>query len=196
MDQNSRTTDSAGNDQPRNTTINRSAAQNTDLPDTPHDAERLKGEETFIELPDVKDIPGQEFVHVAPLGELADTTISSADEEGEGLFEDDATDADDDAIPGTEADVSKGERVALQRASNDMPTTDDNQLQRARMDNTDFEGERLNEGSFGATRTGNDLDIPDAVDETTTDALGQGDEENDYYSLGSDSNDAVTEGTP
>ncbi len=44
------------------------AARNTDLPDSPHDAERLKPEETIIELPDVKDIPGQEFVHVPPLG--------------------------------------------------------------------------------------------------------------------------------
>lgn len=89
----------------RETPVNPAASRNTDLPDSPHDAERLKREETIIELPDVEDIPGQEFVHVAPLGELADITISSADEEGEGLFDDDA---DDDAfIPGTEAEVSK-----------------------------------------------------------------------------------------
>lgn len=80
-------------------------SKNTDLPDSPHDAERLKPEETILDLPDVKDIPGQEFVHTAPLGMLADTTISSADEEGEGLFGDTAEPDEDEAIPGVESDV-------------------------------------------------------------------------------------------
>ncbi len=52
-----------------------------DLTDSPSDQERLKPEITTIDLPDVSDIPGQEHVHVPPLGELADTTISSDDEE-------------------------------------------------------------------------------------------------------------------
>ena len=63
-----------------------------DLTDPQRDQDRLKAEEITIDLPDVKDIPGQEFVHAPPLGMLADTTISSADEEGEGLFEDDEED--------------------------------------------------------------------------------------------------------
>jgi hypothetical protein len=63
-----------------------------DLTDPQRDQDRLKPEEATIDLPDVKDIPGQEFVHAPPLGMLADTTISSADEEGEGLFEDDEED--------------------------------------------------------------------------------------------------------
>lgn len=60
----------------------------SDLQDSKRDQERLKPDETTIDLPDVKDIPGQEFIHPPALGELADTTISSADEEGEGLFSD------------------------------------------------------------------------------------------------------------
>lgn len=52
-----------------------------DIQDSPSDVERLKPEITTIDLPDVSDIPGQENVHVPPLGELADTTISSDDEE-------------------------------------------------------------------------------------------------------------------
>lgn len=52
-----------------------------DLTDSPSDRERLKPEITTINLPDVDDIPGQENIHVPPLGELADTTISSDDEE-------------------------------------------------------------------------------------------------------------------
>jgi hypothetical protein len=196
MTTNDRPTTGENNERPRDTAINRAAFSNTDLPDNAHDAERLKSEETTIDLPDVKDIPGQEFIHTSALGELADTTISSADEEGEGLFDDDATDEEDEFIPGTEADVTEEERVALQRANTLMPTDDDNRLLQASMDSTDFEGERLNEGSFGQRETGSDLDIPDEVDETKTDAMGQGDEENKYYSLGSDSNDNITEGTP
>jgi len=58
-----------------------------DLQDSQRDQERLKPDETMIDLPDVEDIPGQEHIHPPTLGELADTTISSADEEGEGLFD-------------------------------------------------------------------------------------------------------------
>ena len=52
-----------------------------DLTDSPSDQERLKPEVTTINLPDVEDIPGQENIHVPPLGELADTTVASDDEE-------------------------------------------------------------------------------------------------------------------
>jgi hypothetical protein len=61
-----------------------------DLQDSPRDQERLKPDEAIIDLPDVKDIPGQEYIHPPSLGELADTTISSDDEEGTGLFDDDS----------------------------------------------------------------------------------------------------------
>jgi len=62
-----------------------------DLPDSEKDKKQLKQEDAFIDLPDVEDIPGQENIHVPELREMADTTISSDDEEGVGLFgEDDA----------------------------------------------------------------------------------------------------------
>jgi hypothetical protein len=60
--------------------------RNSDLPDSARDRERLKPDEAILNLPDVKDIPGQEHVHPPSLGELADTTISSDDEEGAGLL--------------------------------------------------------------------------------------------------------------
>ena len=62
------------------------------------------------------------------------------------------------------------------------------------MDNTDLEGEALNEASFGEDQTGRDLDIPANTDETLTDAMGQDDEENKYYSLGGDNNDSNESG--
>lgn len=58
-----------------------------DIHDSARDEERLKADTASIDLPDVTDIPGQENVHVPPLGELADTTASSDDEEGKGIFD-------------------------------------------------------------------------------------------------------------
>ena len=84
MDTNRRNTQAS--EPPRETTV-RPTPQD-DLPDSPRDAERLKSDETTIDLPDVSDIPGQEHVQVPALGEIADTTISSDDEEGSGLLDD------------------------------------------------------------------------------------------------------------
>src|SRR4051812_14400809 len=81
-----------------------SGRNNADLPDSPKDQEKLKSEETTLDLPDVSDIPGQEHIHVPPLGALGDTTISSGDEEGDGLFEDDVDD-ETTIVMGTEADI-------------------------------------------------------------------------------------------
>lgn len=164
------------------------ARDKMDIADPKRDQERLKPDEGTIDLPDVKDIPGQEFVNAPPLGMMADTTISSADEEGEGLFEDDEEDQTD-IVMGTEADISKDDKTALETAETYMPTRDDDRLHQARMDTTDFEGEELNEDSFGEDKSGRDLDIPANTDETRTDAMGQGDEENKHYSLGGDRQD-------
>lgn len=161
------------------------ARDKMDITDPKRDQERLKPDESTIELPDVKDIPGQEFVNAPPVGMMADTTISSADEEGEGLFEDDEEDQTD-IVMGTEADITKEDKEVLQTAETYMPTRDEDQLQHASMDHTDFEGEELNEDSFGERQSARDLDIPANTDETRTTSMGQGDEENKYYSLGGD----------
>jgi hypothetical protein len=76
-----------------------------DLKDSKRDEERLKPDEAIIDLPDVKDIPGQEHIHPPALGELADTTISSADEEGEGLFDD----TDNDSYSLNKGDTSQND---------------------------------------------------------------------------------------
>ena len=152
-----------------------------DLPDSPEDQAKLQSQETTIDLPDVKDIPGQEFVNVPALGEMADTTISSADEEGDSVFE---SGDNTKAAPGSaDYDVQPDELQAL-RDTTYMPTRDEDRLRQARMDNVDFQGEPLNEGSFGEGQmlSGGDLDMDAAGDETRTDAMGQGDEENKFYS--------------
>jgi hypothetical protein len=154
-----------------------------DLPDNPRDAKEMEPEEIVMDLPDVKDIPGQEFVHVPRMGEMADITIASDDEEGANIIglNDDDGDAEDDAS-GSGGDISRDEKRTL---ADDMymPTRDENNLRRARMDAADFDGETLNEGSFGTLQTESDLDVPGSSDETRTESLAQGDEENKDYSL-------------
>jgi hypothetical protein len=162
-----------------------------DLPDSKEDSEKLGSEETFIDLPDVKDIPGQEFVNAPPLGSLGDTTIASDDEEGVGVFgrEDEASNR------GTDFNVSRDERAALED-SEYMPTRDENNLRRARMDNTDFQNEPLNEKSFGEETSGEDLDVANESEDINEGDEDYDDEENQNYSLGSSDNDNVVEGTP
>lgn len=98
---------------------------------------------------------------------------------------------------GTDADVTPEERKML---DDDMyyPTQDEDRLREARLDDTDLDGEPLNEESFGSgqAETGSDLDMDTDADTTASDAMGQGDEENQYFSLGSAENDNIVEGTP
>ena len=126
-----------------------------DLPDSDRDAEELKSETTYIDLPDVKDIPGQEFINTAPLGELGDTTISSDDEEGKGIFDEDNN--EDEDVVNLGDNLNRSEKRILNDTSY-MPTRDEDNLRKAAMDNTDFQGEPLNERSFGEERSGSDLD--------------------------------------
>lgn len=178
---------------PGNNLEQRSSIPN-DLPDNPRDRKELEDRDTTIDLPDVKDIPGQEHIKAPPLGELADTTISSADEEGDRVFAS-AGRGDGDA----EGNVSRDEKHALERTDY-MPTRDEDQLQRASMDGTDFDGDELNEKGFGENRgdtvAPDDLDTNVAGDDSDAGGPGVTDEENKTYSLGSGDNDNLTEGTP
>ncbi|MEI6948740.1 hypothetical protein V9K67_16235 [Paraflavisolibacter sp. H34] len=187
---------SRGNE--RDLTTNRTEQQSSvpnDLPDSPRDEERLRPEETIINLPDVSDIPGQEFVRGRTMGEMADTTISSEDEEGDRVFGDERDEGEVEYVMGTEGDVGASERKALED-DEFLPTRDEHQLRDAGMDNVDFQGEALNERGFGDERTGGDLDVPQTEDDDRMENIGEEDEENNAYSLGSDDNDNFTEGTP
>lgn len=167
-----------------------------DIHDSPQDEEKMKSETFVIDLPDVSDIPGQENIVVPNIGEMQDTTISSDDEEGLGLFDDDDGDEDTDLIMGNDADVSATERTLLRRADEDMPVEDDPRLRHAELDKNDAQGDLLNEGSLATSVSGADLDMAGVDADDAMEAIGEEDEENNIYSLGSDSNDNVTEGTP
>lgn len=183
--------DNSGDQQPPKESREKST-RNEDIHDSQRDRDRLAPDETFIDLPDVKDIPGQEFIHVPRMGEMADTTISSDDEEGVGIFNDNE-DEDAEINMGTENDIPREDKVALERTELFGDGEEDQRLSRSALDRTDLEGESLNE-SFD--RTGEDLDVPGAENDDRDESIGEEDEENNPYSLGSDSNDNMNEGTP
>jgi len=168
----------------------KSSEERMDLEDSPQDEQKMQREEIIMDLPDVSDIPGQEHIHVPPLGALADTTASSDDEEGKGIL-DDEEDVDNDA------DVTDEEIRDLDNAANVTPGEEDaDALRRAALDSTDEDGEPLNEGSFGEETSGADLDVPGAELDDDNEDIGAEDEENNTYSRGGVDNDNMTEGTP
>ena len=150
--------------------------------------------DAYIEIPDVSDIPGQEKITNAGVpGAMSDTTISSDDEEGirdekDLLAEDDNV----EIVMGTEADVTEEDLALLGDKDQDMDMNDDELVRKEGLDDTDFDGDPLNEAAVDEASTGEDLDIPDSGDEDARKEMD--DEENDYYSLGGGDKDALNEG--
>jgi hypothetical protein len=171
--------------------VNPTPDRTSDLHDSPRDEERLKSETTIIDMPDVSDIPGQEFVHVPDLGELADTTISSADEEGDDIWaESNNTETNEELTNGSGDNVSTEEKDTLQRTFSDIPTQDTINLRHETVDEYDNEGEPLNEHTTDApSGTGTDLDTTIIDSDDAMENIGKEDEENNFYSLGGDRND-------
>jgi hypothetical protein len=100
-------------------------------------------------------------------------------------------------VMGTEADVTDEDLLVLGDKDQDMDDGDDEMYAKAGLDDTDFDGEPLNEAATDMSTTGEDLDIPgEPENDPKKEGLDESDEENDYYSLGSDNNDDVVEGTP
>ena len=125
-----------------------------------------------IDLPDVKDIPGQEHIRPPRLKGLSDTTISSSGEEGDAIFN------DDDELLDEDSNISPEELELLDSAGDDDP--DDENIRRNRLDEVDADGDPLNEGD---PLGGDDLDVPGADDDDADEAIGEEDEANNSYSV-------------
>ncbi|ASZ14184.1 hypothetical protein KTO58_03070 [Chitinophaga pendula] len=137
-----------------------------------------------IELPEVKDIPGQEHIKPAPMGELADITASSDDEEGKGLLDDLNSEDEDEEIE-NESDVTREERERLDESANTTPGDEDAiALRDAALDDTDEDGDPLNEKVGGTEWSGADLDVPGSELDDDQEDIGEEDEENNHYSQG------------
>ncbi|MBE7171229.1 MAG: hypothetical protein INR73_11600 [Williamsia sp.] len=171
---------------------NKPTATSQDLQDSPHDQERMKQEEATLDLPDVRDIPGQEHIKVPVINELADTTASSDDEEGDDVL---GNETDEDIEGENPSDISPLERSLLDDADADVPSDDNDRLKRTALDDTDDDGEPLNEASMGTDVNGKDIDVPGQDDDDPMEEIGEEDEENNEYSLGGDSKDTAEDGT-
>ena len=158
--------------------INQYHEYNGDIHDNQRDIDRMQPEETTIDLPDVADIPGQEHITVPQMKSFHDTTISSSDEEGEGLF--DEEEADDESA------VTEEEKELLARSADSMATEDDEDRRKLVLDNKDLDGDLLNEQM---ELSGDDLDVPGSEDDDANEEIGEEDEENNSYSLGGDRKD-------
>jgi hypothetical protein len=139
-----------------------------------------------IDLPELKDIPGQEHIRPLRLGELADDTASSADEEGDDVLE--PKNDELGIVMGNDGDVSAEERSVLANIDNTRADSEDEVLSEVELDNVDDDGTPLNEKSSRRDLAGDDLDVPGSEDDDADEALGEEDEENNEYSL-SDNND-------
>ena len=157
-------------------------ARNTDLPDSKEDQEKLKPEIVTIDMPEVKDIPGQENIRVPNMKEMQDVTISSADEEAEELLSEINTD------PGDIDDTENLTNLAAKhdktiRKSADQPGDEAYKNERTMgLDNTDEDNDELNEKGSGEDQFGEDLDVPGSELDDADEETGEEDEENNQYS--------------
>ena len=145
-----------------------------------------KNEEVTMDMPEVKDIPGQENVRPPRIREMEDTTASSDGEEGIGILDELNTDhppvnpVDNliNATPDPATDVTDMEKTLLERA--DRPVSDDTEnVQRLALDNTDGEDPLNQTGTPGDM--GEDLDVPGAELDDDNEEIGEEDEENNAY---------------
>jgi hypothetical protein len=156
---------------------------------------QLEQDGAYVEIPDVSDIPGQEhIVNPGVAGAMSDTTIASDDEEGIKDGKDILEEEDDDTkiVMGTEADVTPEDLALLGDPDQDMDMNEDELIRKEGLDDTDFEGDPLNEAAVDEDSTGDDLDFPEDDKDDPKKVID--DEENDYYSLGSGDKDALNEG--
>jgi hypothetical protein len=90
-----------------------------------------------------------------------------------------------------DADIT-AEDLKILGAIENGSTDDDAQLIESELDDTDGDGDPLNESST-MSMSGSDLDIPGAEEDDTDEEMGEEDEENNYYSLGGDNHEGQEE---
>ena len=135
-----------------------------------------------MDMPEVKDIPGQENIRVPKMKEMYDTTISSDDEEGVGILDDLNKEEVSDEMTATSSDVSKAEKRDLKRSASFVDNDERRDLEKMALDSTDEDGDPLNEAGQNSDRFGEDLDVPGSDLDDSDEKLGEEDEENNTYS--------------
>lgn len=93
-----------------------------------------------------------------------------------------------------DADVTEAEKMVLDDAERGIDRSDDEMAPlRAHLDETDADGDPLNEASGREGFIGDDLVVPGSEADDANENIGEEDEENNYYSL-DDNNDRRPEG--
>src|SRR5215471_1435992 len=101
------------------------------------DVEHLQPDQATLQLPEVKDIPGQEYIHVPPGGILADDTVSSEDEEEKSVLDDT-----------TDEDIIQDNRESKEFPPGSLPMDeDDRNILKNSLEDSDTDGDPLNESS-------------------------------------------------
>jgi hypothetical protein len=140
-------------------------------------SQELQNEETTLDLPEVKDIPGQEHIRPPRLKGFTDITTSSDDEEGVGIL--DNLNSEETLDP--QANVTPEEVELLEKSLNTSGVEQDADRLNAQLDNIDEDGEPLNEQT---DLSGQELDVPASEEDDYNEEIGEEDEENNYYSRG------------
>lgn len=91
-----------------------------------------------------------------------------------------------------ETDVTP-EDIEMLSAADQHRDIDDPEIEAAKLDTTDEDGDPLNEGSGTYGETGADLDVPGSELDDRDENNGSEDEENNYYSLGGDNHENLEE---
>lgn len=157
------------------------SAGNTGLQDTGKDLTELQPATIIMDMPEVKDIPGQEHIHVPQFREMQDITISSAGEEGEGILDDLNTENNPARIDES-ANVTATEKKQLKKSAGHQPNAETEDFNNMALDETDNDGDPLNESNIRQNRSGEDLDTPGADLDDEDENIGEEDEENNTYS--------------
>jgi hypothetical protein len=84
--------------------------------------------------------------------------------------------------PDIDSDITPEEKRMLDESTDYDLSGDDRVLKNAELDNTDNDGEALNEKNSADDISGSDLDIPGAEDDDANEMIGEEDEENNGYS--------------
>jgi hypothetical protein len=155
------------------------------LKNSKKDKQKTNPETFTIDMPEVKDIPGQEHIRVPQFREMQDTTISSADEEGIGVVDDlnsNSNSTDSEEIVDRTPDVSSQEKRILKKSAGHPSTGESEDFNKMALDERDDDGELLNEKGIKQDRAGEDLDIPGSELDDNEEDIGEEDEENNLYS--------------
>lgn len=81
-----------------------------------------------------------------------------------------------------DADITPEDLELLGDKDQDMDGGDDELMKGSNLDNTDDDGEPLNEGSGEGHEMGGDLDVPGSDLDNANENIGEEDEENNLYS--------------